>query len=162
LEKNSPLLYDFEGFMEEFVACFGEVDKKKVADLKIRSLRRGMRLASVYASEFRQLSCDIDWGSEMALMHQFQWGLREDVKDLLLTLNNATSLSKAIIQAVKCDNRLFLRRQDRKGNLSNFQPRVFPSPLPLNNGFHDTRPDDPMQVDTTQIKGPLSYEEREH
>ena len=29
LEKNSPLLYDFEGFMEEFVTCFGEVDKKK-------------------------------------------------------------------------------------------------------------------------------------
>jgi hypothetical protein len=35
------------------------------------------------------------------------------------------------------------------------------SPLPLNNGFHDTRPDDPMQVDATQIKGPLSYEKRE-
>jgi hypothetical protein len=49
LEKNSPLLYDFEGFMEE-----------KVADLKIRSLRQGMHSASVYASEFRQLSCDVD------------------------------------------------------------------------------------------------------
>jgi hypothetical protein len=60
LEKNSPLLYDFEGFMEEFVACFGEVDKKKVADLKIRSLCQGMHSASVYASEFRQLSCDVD------------------------------------------------------------------------------------------------------
>jgi hypothetical protein len=25
LEKNSPLLYDFEGFMEEFAACFVKV-----------------------------------------------------------------------------------------------------------------------------------------
>jgi hypothetical protein len=96
LEKNSPLLYDFEGFMEEFTACFGEVDKKKVADLKIRSLRQGMHSASVYASEFRQLSCDVDWGLEMALVRQFQWGLQEDVKDLLLTLNDVTSLSEAI------------------------------------------------------------------
>jgi hypothetical protein len=96
----------------------------------------------------------------MALVRQFQWGLREDIKNLLLTLNDAASLSKAITQVVECDNRLFLRRQEKKGNLSNFQPMVFPSPSPLNNGFHDTRPDDPMQVDATQIKGPLSYEER--
>jgi hypothetical protein len=69
--------------------------------------------------------------------------------------------SEAIIQVVKCDNQLFLSRQEKKGNLYNLQPMVSPSPLPLNNGFHDTRPDDPMQVDATQIKGPLSYEERE-
>ena len=67
LEKNSPLLYDFEGFMEEFVACFGKVDKKEIPDLKTRSLRQGMHSASVYASEFRQLSCDVDWGSKMAV-----------------------------------------------------------------------------------------------
>jgi hypothetical protein len=28
LEKNSPLLYDFEGFMKDFAACFGVVDLK--------------------------------------------------------------------------------------------------------------------------------------
>ena len=70
--------------------------------------------------------------------------------------------SEAITQAVKCDNQLFLSRQERKGNLYNLQPMVSPSPLPLNNGFYDTRLDDPMQVDATQIIGPLSYQEREH
>lgn len=40
LEKYSPLLNDFEGFMEEFTACFGEVDKRKIADSKIRNLRQ--------------------------------------------------------------------------------------------------------------------------
>lgn len=161
LEKNSPLLYDFEGFMEEFMACFGEVDKKKVADQKIRSLRQGGRSASIYASEFRQLSCDVDWGSEMALIRQFQWGLREDVKDLLLTLNDATSLSEAITQAVKCDNRLFLRRQEKKSSLFNHPPVVASSTSPSNNEFNDVKVCDPMQIDITQIKGPLSYEERE-
>jgi len=49
----------------------------------------------------------------MAFVHQFQWGLHEDVKDLLLTLNDATSLSMAIIQAIKCDHLLFLRREEK-------------------------------------------------
>jgi hypothetical protein len=93
LEKYSPLLNYFEGFIEELSVCFGEVDKRKIADSKIRTLRQTSHSASIYASEFRQLSCDVDWESEMALIRQFQWGLREDVKDLLLTLPDATTLS---------------------------------------------------------------------
>jgi len=70
-KKNSPLLYDFEGFIEEFSAYFGELDKKKIANQKIRSLHLRGRLASIYASEFRQLSCNADWGSKMAHVCQF-------------------------------------------------------------------------------------------
>jgi hypothetical protein len=32
----------------------------------------------------------------MALIRQFQWGLRKDVKELLLTLSDATTLLEAI------------------------------------------------------------------
>jgi hypothetical protein len=38
LENYSPLLNDFEGFMEEFTVFFGEVDKRKIVDSKIRNL----------------------------------------------------------------------------------------------------------------------------
>ena len=38
LEKYSPLLNDFEGFIEEFTACFGEVHKRKIADFEIKTL----------------------------------------------------------------------------------------------------------------------------
>jgi hypothetical protein len=93
LEKYSPLLDDFEGFVVEFSTCFGEVDKKKIADSKIWILRQATRSTSIYASEFMHLSCDVDWELEMALIRQFQWGLQEDVKQLLLTLSNATTLS---------------------------------------------------------------------
>jgi hypothetical protein len=105
-EKRSPILSNFESFLEAFAEAFGEHDKVRWATTKIRSLRQGARSASVYASDFRQLASDINWGEE-ALVSQFYWGLRDDVKDLLLTLPDPQTLNEAISQAVKCDNRLF-------------------------------------------------------
>jgi hypothetical protein len=58
------------------------------------------------------LACDINWDEE-ALMSQFHWGLRDDVKDLLLSMPDPQTLNEAISQAVKCDNWLFQRRQDQ-------------------------------------------------
>jgi hypothetical protein len=60
LEKYFPLLNDFEGFMEEFTTCFGKADKKKIANSKIRNLRQASQSASIYTSELKQLSCDVD------------------------------------------------------------------------------------------------------
>ena len=59
------------------------------------------------------MASDINWGEE-ALVSQFYWGLRDDVKDLLLSLLDPQTLNEAISQAVKCDNRLFQRRQDQR------------------------------------------------
>jgi hypothetical protein len=73
-------------------------------------------LISIYASDFRLLACDINWNKE-ALMSQFHWGLRDDVKDLLLFMPNPQTLNEAIIQAVKCDNWLSQRRQDQRFNV---------------------------------------------
>ncbi len=63
----------------------------------------------VYASKFRQLAYDVNWG-EAALIDQFRCGLRDDIQDLLLTLTDPSSSSEAITQAIRCDNRLFERR----------------------------------------------------
>jgi hypothetical protein len=49
-------------------------------------------LATMYALDFKQLACDISW-NEVALMNQFQYGLRSDVKDLLLTMSNSSTLN---------------------------------------------------------------------
>mgnify|MGYP000238102550 FL=1 len=50
---------------------------------KIRRLHQGDHPASVYAADFRLLASDIPW-NDQALMEQFRYGLRNDVKDLLL------------------------------------------------------------------------------
>ena len=44
----------------------------------------------VYALDFRQLACDINWDEE-ALMSQFYWGLKDDVKDLILSIPDFTN-----------------------------------------------------------------------
>ena len=64
VEKDSPLLEDFHGFLEEFTNTFGETDKGRTATTKIHSLQQQSRAASVYAAEFRQLACDVDWDNK--------------------------------------------------------------------------------------------------
>ena len=51
------------------------------------------------------------WGDQ-ALRDQFRWGLRGDLKILLLNFPEQTSLNEAITHAVHCDNRLFEFRQE--------------------------------------------------
>ena len=86
LERHSPLLEDFEGFVNEFQANFGNTDRIRTAVNKIRRLREGDCPASAYVADFRLLACDIPWDKE-ALIYQFGQGLRNDVKDLLLTFH---------------------------------------------------------------------------
>jgi hypothetical protein len=113
LETSSPLLQDFNAFMAKFEVVFGDSDKTRTSANKLRRLQQGTRSAIVYASKFRQLACDVNWG-EAALIDKFRCGLRDDVQDLLLTLADPSSFSEAITQAIRCDNRLFERRQEKK------------------------------------------------
>ena len=113
LEKESPLPYNFDTFLKEFAATFGEADREEVADTKIRSLRQGLHLASTYATKFRQLACDVDW-NENDFISQFRYGLRDNMKDLLLTMPQVNTLSEFITQAIVCDNRLFEKCQEKR------------------------------------------------
>ena len=110
LEKESPLLNNFEEFLSEFKAFFGDTDNIRTTINKIRRLRQGDRPASAYATDFCLLASNMPW-DDQALMEQFRYGLRNDVKDLLLTfLEEPKSLIEAISCAVRCESRLFERR----------------------------------------------------
>jgi hypothetical protein len=78
LETSSPFLQDFNAFMAEFEIVFGDSDKAKTSANKLRRLQQGTRSAIVYALEFRQLACDVNWG-EATLIYQFCCGLCDDV-----------------------------------------------------------------------------------
>jgi len=54
--------------MAKFEAVFGDNDKARTLANKLRRLQQGTRSAIVYASEFRQLACDVNWG-EVALIN---------------------------------------------------------------------------------------------
>ena len=68
---------------------------------------QGDRLGLVYAVDFRVLTTDFPWGDQ-ALMEQIRFGLRNDVKDSLLTFpKEPQSLTEAISRVMRYDNRLF-------------------------------------------------------
>ena len=150
-EKNAPELSDFNLFVKEFQACFGDTHSQRTAINKIRKLVQGGRAASAYATDFRLLACDVPWG-ESALIEQFRWGLRSDVKDLLMHFQDEPmSLAEAITRAVRCDNRLFERRMEKqfgaqvpRENANNWTPYGMPftgfTPAPRVNGWGTSTP----------------------
>ncbi|CAG8757098.1 23693_t:CDS:2, partial [Cetraspora pellucida] len=153
LEKQSELLDDFDTLVKELEAMFGDADKARIAANKIRKLVQGSRPASSYASEFRQISSDLDWG-EAALIDQFRMGLRNNVKDLLLILEDPISLNDTISKAIHCDNRLFERSQEHPRDPSS--GRYF-NQVPNSSSIPTT---EPMQIDAIKYR-PLSAEEKE-
>jgi hypothetical protein len=106
MEKSSPLLSDMQEFSTQFEASFGDMDKAWSAAIKIRNLHQGTRPASFYASEFQQLASDLNW-DDAALMEQFRFGLRGDVKDLMISFLDPIDLNALYTMAIRCDNRLF-------------------------------------------------------
>ena len=113
VEQGSPLLDDLDSFLAEFESTFEYPDRSHTSALRLRNLKQGNRPASTYAAEFRLLTCDVPW-DEAALVDQSCSGLASDVKDLLLTMPDANTLSLAMTQAIRCDNRLFERRRERR------------------------------------------------
>ena len=170
LEKKSPLLNNFDEFIKEFQANFGDTDSVRTVINKLRRLRQGDRPASAYAADFRLLASDIPWDEE-ALMDQFRYGLRNDVKDLLLTFHeDPKSLTEAISRAVRCDNRLFERRSERQQAYAS-RPRTeqtyasivastpqMPSQTPHTTPISGPTP---MEIDVARRRGPLSEAEKQ-
>lgn len=156
LEKNSPLLTNRDQFLEELSRTFGERDRALIATTKLRSLQQRSRPASAYVAEFQQIACDLEW-NDAALITMFRWGLRDDIKTLLLNLPKPTTLSEAITQAIDCDNRLFEQRQERRLLFGSYRTDYAAS-------SRQTPPStstlEPMQIDASKVKK-LSEEEKE-
>lgn len=161
IEANSLLLKDFKSFVAELEATFGETDKTFAAANKIRALRQGSRPASTYAAEFRQISCDLAWNDE-ALIAQFRAGLRDDVKDLMLTQDDVQTVNGIIAQAVRCDNRLFERRQEKRSLISTIPTKRPENPTDGSRSSVQAESGPvPMQLDSARTKGPLTEAEKQ-
>jgi hypothetical protein len=91
------------------------------------------------------------------LIDQFRCGLCDDVQDLLLTLANPSSFNETITQAIRCDNCLFERCQEKKvtsnAQLWNSRPITLPlvpqtTPVARPASFGPA----PMQIDAAKFK----------
>jgi hypothetical protein len=161
LETNSPLLNNFEQFIKEFKACYGDTNSVRTTINKIHTLWQGDQLGSTYAANFHLIASHIPW-DEQALMEQFRLGLRGNVKDLLLTFpEDPKSFTEAISRAVRCDNRLFELWSERQqqtrsrfmptyASVTAQSPRQQYSPIPTPRQTRSPTPMDspmPMEID---------------
>jgi hypothetical protein len=70
LEKHSPVLQDMAHFEALFATTFGDSDRERVAKIKMQSLCQGTRFTAIYAAEFQQLICDLEW-NDKAFINRF-------------------------------------------------------------------------------------------
>jgi hypothetical protein len=69
----------------------------------MQSLRQETRSAAIYAAEFEQLTYDLEW-NDKAFINRFRYGLKDDVKDLLITMPKVETLLEFITQVIICNN----------------------------------------------------------
>jgi hypothetical protein len=133
-----------------------ERDQALIATTKLRTLQQRSRPASAYVAEFQQLACDLNW-NDTALITMFRWGLRDDIKTLLLNLPKPTTLSEAITQAIDCDNQLFEQRQERRLLFGSYRMDYT---VPTRQTSSSISTPEPMQIDTSRVRK-LTKEEKE-
>jgi hypothetical protein len=74
-----------------FTAAFGDSNREKATETKMQSLRQGTLSSAIFIAEFQQLICDLEW-NDKAFINRFQHGLKDDVKDLLITMPKVETL----------------------------------------------------------------------
>jgi hypothetical protein len=88
-------------FQVSFLEAWGEADEAQTAKDKLKRMKQ-KGACSTYVTEFNHYALLAQF-DELALKELFYDGLKEGVKDLLLTLPEVTTLYKYQKQAVKCD-----------------------------------------------------------
>ena len=172
VEISFPLLENFPAFLVELETTFGETNRRRTVLTKLYSFQQGSHPASVYASEFRQIACDVSW-DEQALCDHFRRGLHNEVKTPL-KLPGAHLVAQLIFQDVQCDNLLFELHQEERGTrgyqsssrkASLARPYVSVSPpTPSPNDTSTTMEVDshtPMEMDHARFQ-PLTNAQRQH
>lgn len=154
----------WETFKLEFNRIFGDSDIIETSRQKLKGLRQ-TKAATTYATEFRRYSLYLHWGDE-AFRHAFFDGLKEDVKDKLLTPNDFNNLEALIEASVKWDNLLFQRRRTTTPRIPT--KSYTPNNTWSNPNYGNQSGPTPIQIDTITpspsaptFKGPLTQAEKD-
>jgi hypothetical protein len=105
-------------FEKEITKVFGDTDEKIHAQDRLARLKQTKSCAA-YATMFRQDSLRAEINEE-GLMQLFYDGLKEEVKDELYQKDRPETLDEYIGMAVRIDDRMYSRKQQRKGHSTGF------------------------------------------
>jgi hypothetical protein len=113
-ERKSELLENYAQFMQTFRDAFGDPNVTLNAQRGLRACYQANRSVTTYAAEFQRIANDAGYNDE-ALASQFRANLNPEIKDhLAYLLEPPKDLNSLIAIAIKIDNRLYERRQERQ------------------------------------------------
>jgi hypothetical protein len=111
--RTTPVwLTSFTDLADHLNSSFGVVDEKGNAERQLTTLEQ-TGSASSYYTRFASLANLLEW-DDAALCSQFYRGLKPTVKDEISKVDRPTALDKLKDLAIRIDNRLFERQQERK------------------------------------------------
>jgi hypothetical protein len=154
-------LANWLAFKRHLLDNYGPRDDKNIALRKLQALKQ---ISSVqkYWVQFSQFKDRTDF-NDQALMHVFRKGLKDEVKDLLVTMPTPQTLNHLRDSAVDADNRLHERYLDKHPNARDARAnRDYQRPsAPQANGHSEPRP---MDLDAVEAKrfGPLTQAQRKY
>lgn len=161
----------FTSFAQYINSAFGVLDEAQQAERRLRSLQQ-TGSAIQYYTRFLSFASLLQW-DDQALRSQFYHGLKPHIKDDLAHLDRPDSLESLKDLAIRIDNRLFERLQERKDERPNGSGG---STFHPNHRFNNTmkpfiphRPvgtgPTPMDIDALNTqstpRGPLSEQEKQ-
>ena len=149
LERNDPLLHNYQQFIESLKTMFGDPDEKRRAADDLRKLFQ-TGSATDYAAKFQLLAAKLEY-NDAALIQLYRNGLRDDVLDHLLNHPEPSSLSELISWSITSDNILFQRRREKASRQQRTVFKQLPKPFvyPTEPVAEDAGPT-PMELNSLQ------------
>ncbi|XP_062039633.1 retrotransposon Gag-like protein 3 [Lepus europaeus] len=105
LDIQSPLLEQFESFIQVLQDTFDDPENIEDANHCIRQLCQGEDPVYRYATHFHLIAQELSW-DESTLCIQFHEGLPSSIRDELSRRNSATSLSDLITRCISLEEKL--------------------------------------------------------
>uniref|UniRef100_A0A670XUD3 ribonuclease H n=1 Tax=Pseudonaja textilis TaxID=8673 RepID=A0A670XUD3_PSETE len=155
LVQDSPLLDNFQGFLQQMNIMFENPIKSQIVDRKLKNITQGKRPLQEYVAEFRLLCMDSNW-NEPAHMAAFQEGLSDAIKDELVHAECASTLDSLITQCLRIEARL----QQRGYKRTVAEPSVFSRARipPMRVYQSKTSAEEPMEIGALRPR--LTVQER--
>lgn len=160
-DNTKELFKKFANFEQNLKETFGDPDADRTAERQLLQLKQ-TGSATTYVAKFRQLSTHLGWEDE-PLMTQFYEGLKDEVKDELAKQDRPDKFTQFTAMAVRIDNRLYERKQERnrKNSGNGWKPkniantgRKYKNPYHQSTAMGGTTHAGPMEIDAMQRQGP--------
>ncbi|EHA56905.1 hypothetical protein MGG_16167 [Pyricularia oryzae 70-15] len=173
-QEVTDIFSTFAGYERTLRSLFQEPDEKRQTERDLANLRQ-TKSASAYAAEFRRLATRLDMTEETKIL-QFYQGLKSEVKDEVSKLDRPENFLEYVELAIKLDNRIYERRQEKQGGQRVFVTstrqtntgRKYQHPQPTyhrnNSGWQQPRHMAPQTYSTTYgtHSGPMDLSATQH